>query len=117
MRGEHAVVQLHNRCRDLRGRIDGEAELELLVVVDGEDLQEEGADVGATADGTEGEGMEYGGEKIGDGVRRRKNRGWSVVSGRKHVRRRKNRGGKEGIREKEIVSGSGSAWGGGSTCC
>mmetsp|Transcript_985 Transcript_985/g.4183 ORF Transcript_985/g.4183 Transcript_985/m.4183 type:complete len:495 (-) Transcript_985:76-1560(-) len=53
--GEHGVVGLDDRGGHLGGGVDGEAELGLLAVVDGETLEEEGAETGAgtTADGVE----------------------------------------------------------------
>merc|ERR1719224_234846 len=47
--GEHGVVRLNDSGGDLRGRVDGEAELGLAAVVDGEALEEEGAEAGAGA--------------------------------------------------------------------
>eukprot|EP00967_Tisochrysis_lutea_P075246 scaffold101399_cov21-Tisochrysis_lutea.AAC.1 len=57
VRGKHAVVRLDDRGRNLRRRVDGEGQLRLAAVVDGEALEEEGAKSGAsaTADGVEGE--------------------------------------------------------------
>ena len=53
--GEHGVVGLDDRGGHLGGGVDGEAELGLLAVVDGEALEEERAEAGAgtTADGVE----------------------------------------------------------------
>lgn len=53
---------------DLRGRIDGESELGLLAIVDGEALQEEGAEAGAgaAADGIEDEEALEAGAVVGE---------------------------------------------------
>jgi len=55
--GEHGVVGLNDGGGDLRGGVDGEAELGLLAVVDGESLEEERAETGAgtTTNGVEDE--------------------------------------------------------------
>ena len=53
---EHGVVRLNNGGRDLRRRVDSEAELGLLAVVDGETLQEQAAETGA---GTATDGVEH----------------------------------------------------------
>jgi hypothetical protein len=55
--GEHGVVWLNDGSGDLGGRIDGETELGLLAVVDGESLEEEGTETGAgtTTNGVEDE--------------------------------------------------------------
>jgi len=55
--GEHGVVGLNDGGGDLRRGVDGEAELGLLAVVDGESLEEEGAETGAgtTTNGVEDE--------------------------------------------------------------
>jgi len=55
--GEHGVVGLNDGGGDLRGGVDGEAELGLLAVVDGESLEEEGTETGAgtTTNGVEDE--------------------------------------------------------------
>merc|ERR1719201_1563684 len=45
--GEHGVVRLDDSGGDLGGRVDGEAELGLAAVVDGQALEEEGAETGA----------------------------------------------------------------------
>merc|ERR1719502_2591024 len=45
--GEHGVVGLNDSSGDLGGGVDGEAELGLAAVVDGEALEEEGAEAGA----------------------------------------------------------------------
>merc|ERR1719281_2347587 len=47
--GQHGVVRLNDSGGHLRGRVDGEAELGLAAVVDGEALEEEGAEAGAGA--------------------------------------------------------------------
>jgi len=54
---EDGVVRLNNGGGNLRRRIDGETELGLLTVVDGESLEEEGAETGSgtTTDGVEDE--------------------------------------------------------------
>ena len=54
---EDGVVGLNNGGGNLRGRIDGESELGLLTVIDGESLEEEGAETGSgtTTDGVEDE--------------------------------------------------------------
>jgi hypothetical protein len=49
VRREHAVVRLDDRRRHLGRRVDGEGELGLAAVVDGEALEEEGAKAGASA--------------------------------------------------------------------
>jgi len=51
------VVGLNNGGRDLRGRIDGETKLGFLTIIDGESLEEEGAETGSssTTDGVENE--------------------------------------------------------------
>ena len=49
VRGQHGVVRLDDGRRDLRRRVDREAELGLLAVVDGESLEEEGAESGSSA--------------------------------------------------------------------
>ena len=53
--GQHGVVGFNNRGGDLGGGVDREPELGLLAVVDGQALQEEGAETGAgtTADSVE----------------------------------------------------------------
>jgi len=55
--GEHGVVGLNDGGGDLGGWVDGEAELGLLAVVDGESLEEEGTETGTgtTTDGVEDE--------------------------------------------------------------
>jgi hypothetical protein len=55
--GEHGVVWLNDGGGDLGGWVDGEAELGLLAVVDGESLEEEGTETGTgtTTDGVEDE--------------------------------------------------------------
>jgi len=55
--GEHGVVGLNDGGGDLGGGVDGEAELGLLAVVDGETLEEEGSETGtgSTTDGVEDE--------------------------------------------------------------
>jgi len=55
--GEHGVVWLNDGGGDLRGWVDGESELGLLAVVDGESLEEERSETGASAttDGVEDE--------------------------------------------------------------
>jgi len=55
--GEHGVVWLNDGGGDLWGWVDGEAELGLLAVVDGESLEEEGTETGTgtTTDGVEDE--------------------------------------------------------------
>jgi len=55
--GEHGVVGLNDGSGDLRRGVDGEAELGLLAVVDGESLEEERAETGAgtTTNGVEDE--------------------------------------------------------------
>lgn len=55
--GEDRVVRLNNGGRNLWGWVDGESELGLLAIVNGEALQEEGAETGAgtTTDGVEDE--------------------------------------------------------------
>ena len=55
--GEHGVVGLNDGGRNLRRGVDGEAELGLLAVVDGESLEEERAETGAgtTTNGVEDE--------------------------------------------------------------
>jgi len=45
--GEDGVVRLNNGGGDLRGGVDGESELGLLAVIDGESLEEEGSETGA----------------------------------------------------------------------
>jgi hypothetical protein len=54
---ENGVVRLNNGGGNLRRRIDGETELGLLTVIDGESLEEEGAETGSssTTDGVEDE--------------------------------------------------------------
>jgi len=47
--GEHAVVGLDHSSGDLRGRLDGEAELRLFAVIDAESLQQKRAQAGASA--------------------------------------------------------------------
>jgi len=47
--GEHRVVRLDDSGSDLRRRVDGEAELGLAAVVDGEALEEKSAEAGASA--------------------------------------------------------------------
>ena len=56
VRGEDAVVRLHHRGRDLRGRIHSETELRLLSVVDGETLQEQRS---KSRSGPSSDGIEY----------------------------------------------------------
>merc|ERR1719273_1124335 len=53
--GEHRVVWLDDSSGDLWGWVDGETELGLLAVVDGESLEEEGSETrsGTTTDGVE----------------------------------------------------------------
>jgi len=53
--GEDGVVWLNNSGGDLRGWVDGESELGLLTVIDGESLEEEGSETGTgtTTDGVE----------------------------------------------------------------
>eukprot|EP00976_Prorocentrum_cordatum_P072379 1180690-Prorocentrum_minimum.AAC.2 len=53
--GQHAVVGLDHSGGDLGGGVDGEAELGLLAVVNGQALQQQGAEAGAgaTANGVE----------------------------------------------------------------
>jgi len=53
--GEDGVVWLNNGGGDLRGWVDGEAELGLLAVIDGESLEEEGSETGT---GTSTDGVE-----------------------------------------------------------
>jgi len=55
--GKDGVVWLNNGGRDLRGRIDGETKLGFLTIIDGESLEEEGAETGSstTTDGVENE--------------------------------------------------------------
>jgi len=55
--GEHGVVGLNDGGGDLGGGVDGEAELGLLAVVDGESLEEERTETGAgtTTNGVEDE--------------------------------------------------------------
>jgi len=55
--GEHGVVWLNDGGGDLWGWVDGESELGLLSVVDGESLEEEGSETGAgtTTNGVEDE--------------------------------------------------------------
>jgi hypothetical protein len=55
--GEDGVVWLNNGGGDLRRGVDGEAELGLLAVVNGESLEEEGTETGSgtTTDGVEDE--------------------------------------------------------------
>jgi len=53
--GEHGVVGLNDGGGDLGGGVDGETELGLLAVVDGETLEEEGTETGA---GTATNGVE-----------------------------------------------------------
>jgi hypothetical protein len=54
--GEDGVVGLDDCGGDLGGGVDGEAELGLLAVVDGESLEEEGAEAGA---GSSTDGVEH----------------------------------------------------------
>merc|ERR1719408_561636 len=54
--GEHGVVRLHDGGGHLRGGVAAEGELGLLAVVDGETLQEEGAEARA---GTSTDGVEH----------------------------------------------------------
>mmetsp|Transcript_27180 Transcript_27180/g.50333 ORF Transcript_27180/g.50333 Transcript_27180/m.50333 type:complete len:267 (+) Transcript_27180:933-1733(+) len=49
VRAKDRVVRLDNNGGDLRGRVDGELNLGLLAVVDGETVEEEGAEAGACA--------------------------------------------------------------------
>jgi len=53
--GEDGVVWLNDGGGDLRGWVDGESELGLLTVIDGESLEEEGSETGTgtTTDGVE----------------------------------------------------------------
>jgi hypothetical protein len=53
--GKNGVVRLNNGGGDLGGRVDGETELGLLAVIDGESFQQEGAESGSgtTSDGVE----------------------------------------------------------------
>jgi len=55
--GEHGVVGLNDGGGDLGGGVDGESELGLLTVIDGESLEEEGSETGTgtTTDGVEDE--------------------------------------------------------------
>merc|ERR1719440_1741546 len=53
---QDSVVRLDHSGGDLRGRVDAEAELGLLAVVDGQALQEEGAEAGT---GTSTDGVEH----------------------------------------------------------
>jgi len=55
--GEHGVVGLNDGGGDLGGWVDGEAELGLLAVINGESLEEEGTETGTgtTTDGVEDE--------------------------------------------------------------
>jgi len=55
--GEDGVVWLNDGGGDLRGWVDGESELGLLTVIDGESLEEEGSETGTgtTTDGVEDE--------------------------------------------------------------
>jgi hypothetical protein len=55
--GEHGVVRLNDGGGDLGGGVDGETELGLLAVVDGESLEEERTETGAgtTTNGVEDE--------------------------------------------------------------
>merc|ERR1711881_663567 len=53
---EHGVVRLNNGGRDLRRRVDSEAKLGLLAVVDGQALEEERAKAGT---GTTTNGVEH----------------------------------------------------------
>ena len=46
---QHGVVRLDARRGDLRARPDGERDLALLAVVDGEALEEQAAETGASA--------------------------------------------------------------------
>ena len=46
---QHGVVRLDARRGDLRARPDGERDLRLLAVVDGEALEEQAAETGASA--------------------------------------------------------------------
>ncbi len=57
MGGEHGVVRLNDGGGDLGGGVDGETELGLLAVVDGESLEEERTETGAgtTTNGVEDE--------------------------------------------------------------
>ena len=57
MGGEHGVVGLNDGGGDLGGGVDGESELGLLTVIDGESLEEEGSETGTgtTTDGVEDE--------------------------------------------------------------
>ena len=54
---EHGVVWLNNGGGDLWGWVDGESELGLLAVIDGESLEEEGSETGtgSSTDGVEDE--------------------------------------------------------------
>jgi len=53
--GQHGVVWLNDSSGDLWGWVDGEAELGLLAVIDGESFQQEGSQTGSgtTTDGVE----------------------------------------------------------------
>jgi len=53
--GKNGVVRLNDGGGDLGGRVDGETELGLLAVIDGESFQQEGAESGSgtTSDGVE----------------------------------------------------------------
>jgi len=55
--GQYGVVGLNDRGGDLGGRVDGEAELGFLAVIDGESFEQEGAETGtsSTANGVENE--------------------------------------------------------------
>merc|ERR1719201_1607551 len=68
VRGEHGIVRLNDSGGDLRGRVDGEAELGLAAVVDGEALEEEGAEAGAgaTANSVEDEEALEAGAVVGE---------------------------------------------------
>ena len=65
---EDGVVRLDDGGGDLRGRVDGEAELGLAAVVDREALEEEGAEAGAgaAADGVEDEEALEAGAVVGE---------------------------------------------------
>ena len=68
VRREHGVVGLDDGGRDLGRGVDGEAELRLLAVVDGEALEEQGAEAGAgaAADGVEDEEALEAGAVVGE---------------------------------------------------
>jgi len=53
--GQHGVVWLNDGSGDLRGWVDGETELGLLAVIDGESFEQEGTQTGSgtTSDGVE----------------------------------------------------------------